>query len=219
MIEKFKEWAGVIALLAIILTWIIPSPDMFGATGTRFPNGLSTTSNSPASGEVETTTLTVDSTATITGAATLSSTASVAGLLTLNAGQLRSYTNSTSTTLTSGILGTADLLSYDTILMTPNTGDLTLTFAASSTMSTVVPTAGDMQKTCLYNATSTAGIDITIAAGTGIDLQVASTSVGQGTPLLTILQGQTGCLTLIRKAATAAAFDILVLFDRYVLGD
>ena len=43
MIEKLKEWSGVIALLAIILFLIISSSSpekMFGAVGSRFPNGL-----------------------------------------------------------------------------------------------------------------------------------------------------------------------------------
>jgi len=42
------------------------------AGGTRFVHGLSTTSAAPSAGEVQTTTLTVDSTTTLTGVATLS---------------------------------------------------------------------------------------------------------------------------------------------------
>lgn len=52
MIEKIKEWAGVIALVAILLTWLIPSPTDFGA-GTRFPNGISADTTAPsAPGEI-----------------------------------------------------------------------------------------------------------------------------------------------------------------------
>ena len=69
MIEKFKEWAGVIALLAIILTWAVPSPEIFGATGTRMPNGISADSTSPVAGQVRGTTLTVTGLATFSGTA------------------------------------------------------------------------------------------------------------------------------------------------------
>ena len=72
MIEKLKEWSGVIALLAIILTWIVPSPfsvsePQFGAAGSRFPHGISTDATLPsANGEVRTTSLVVTATSTLT---------------------------------------------------------------------------------------------------------------------------------------------------------
>lgn len=141
-----------------------------------------------------------------------SSTGTFTGLLQLDGGQLRSYTNSTSTTATAYTLVVADLLSYDSILMTPNTGALTLTFPASSTLSTLVPTAGDMQKTCIFNSTSTAATTITLAAGTGIDLESATST-------LAIPANGSACLTFIRQKATASSFDITVLFDRYLDAD
>jgi hypothetical protein len=57
MLSKIKEYAGVVALLAIILTWVVPQADNLGATGTRFLNGLSTDSTSPSAGQVRSTTL------------------------------------------------------------------------------------------------------------------------------------------------------------------
>lgn len=77
--KLIKEWSGVVALVAIILTWIIPAPAMFGASGTRMPNGISADSTSPVAGQLRGTTL------TITGASTFGSTATFAGLASTSA--------------------------------------------------------------------------------------------------------------------------------------
>ena len=128
-------------------------------------------------------------------------------------------TTATTYTLTANDIAPRGVLK-DVILITPNTGDLTLTFPASSTMPHVLPTVGKMAKQCWYNASTTAGIDITFAAGTGIDLEVASsTSGGQQTAVLTVLANSSVCFTYIRKPATTAAFDISVLMTRFVDGD
>lgn len=133
-------------------------------SGTRYPNGISADTTSPSSGEVRGTTL------TITGATTFG------GLMTLNAGQLKSYTNSTSTTATTQTLTQADLLNYDSMLLTLNVGSATLTLPATSTMTSMVPNAGDVQEILVYNATSTADTYITWAAGAGINLQTSSST-------------------------------------------
>lgn len=161
--------------------------------------------------------ITNDSTLTQTGAATLSSTATIGGKLTTNAGHLRSYTNSTSTTATSQTLAVADILNYDTILMTPNTGALTLTFPASSTMTTLVPTAGDMQETCIFNATSTAAATITLATGTGLSLERVATSTTSGSAgMLAIPANGSACMKFVRQKATSAAFDISILVTPFL---
>lgn len=141
-------------------------------------------------------------------------------LATFNAGILHSYVNSTSTTATAYTLVPDDIVDYESVIITPNKGDLTLTFPASSTLSEFVPTAGDWAEQCWYNASTTAGIDLTFAAGTGIDLEVASSTTGAaGSIALTILADNSGCFKYIRKPATASAFDILVQFTRFVNGD
>lgn len=173
--------------------------EMLGASGTRFPHGISADSTSPLAGEVRGTTLTV------TGATT------IGGLTTLNAGQLRSYTNATSTTATSQTLEEADLLNYDTVLLTPDTPSLTLTLPATSTLTSFIPTAGDMAEQCWYNATSTASMNITFAAGTGIDLQTASTTQTD----LTFATGGNACLKFIRQTDT----DVSVLMTEYTDAD
>src|SRR3990167_4998328 len=156
--------------------------------------------------------LTVGDATAITGALTSGSTGSFAGLLTLNAGQLRSYTNA-STSVGSGTFQLSDLNGYDTILLTPTgaASTKTLTFPASSTLSTWLPTAGDTQETCFVNGTTTAATTITFAASTGIDLEVSTSS-----PDLILLADNTACFKFIRKSATSAAFDISALMIEYI---
>lgn len=215
MLDKFIRWSGVIALLAILLLVAWPSNLSTGATGTRFPNGLSTDSTSPSSGQVRSTTLTVTGASTLTGAATLSSTLSLAGLATLNAGQLKSYTNASSS-VTTGTLRVSDVADYDTVLLTPTgaAAAKTLTFFATSSASTWLPAAGDRQDTCFFNSTSTAGVDIIFAAGTGIDFEVASSSA---TALggLNIGPNSGGCFTFIRQPSLSASFDISALYTAF----
>ena len=109
-------------------------------------------------------------------------------------------------------LSVSDVNGYDTIVVnaTGAATAKTVTFFASSTASTWLPTAGDMQETCFLNATTSAGVNLIFAAGTGIDLQVASsTTMGSSASLdLTISPDSTACFKFIRKAATASAFDI-----------
>ena len=62
--------------------------EMIGASGTRYPHGISADSTSPSTGEVRGATLTTTGAATIGGAATLSSTLSVTGA-TSYAGQVK----------------------------------------------------------------------------------------------------------------------------------
>ena len=134
--------------------------------------------------------------------------ATFSGLLTTNGGTLRS--NSLATSTGSATLNVSYLAGYDTVIVTPTgaAGAKTLTFFASSTASTWLPTAGDMQETCFLNA-STSVATLVFAAGTGIDLQVATSTGGTGGAFdLTIAPDSTGCFKFIRKAATASAFDI-----------
>ena len=139
-----------------------------------------------------------------------------AALATLNAGTLRSYPNAT-TSVTTETLNVSDIAGYDTILLTPGgaAATKTLTFPASSTASTWLPTAGDMQETCFSNASTTAAATITYAAGTGIDLEVASTTTGGTVPTLVQQADSTVCFKFIRKTTT----DIAALMTRYADGD
>jgi hypothetical protein len=155
---------------------------------------------------------------TDSGTTALGGTVTTAGKLTTNAGQLRSYTSAT-TTGTAVTLKVSDILNYDTILVTPIVGATTLTFPASSTLSTLVPTAGDMQETCIYNATGTAAATITFVAGTGMNWQTVATSTGSVQVPPAIAAGGSGCFKFVRQAATAAKFDINALYTPYVNAD
>lgn len=189
---------GVVLVATVVggfLVGLVGNSTSYGA-GTRFPNGLSTDSTSPTTGQVRTTTITV------TGAATFSSTASFAGLITANAGTLKSSTNSTSTTATSQELVLADINGYDNIIITPNTADITLTTFASSTASAWLPADGDGQDTCIYNATTTAGIDITMAAGTGFDYEVATSSDNAFGSVGKIGPQERACFSFMRQPAS-----------------
>jgi len=150
---------------------------------------------------------------TSTGATTLSSTVTTGGVVTLNAGQLRSYTNAT-TSVGSGTLKLSDVNGYDVVLLTPKgaAATKTLTFFASSTAATWLPTAGDMQETCFVNGTTTAATTITFAAGTGIDLESATST-------LILPANDTACFKFIRQSATASTSDISALMIRYVDAD
>lgn len=136
-------------------------------------------------------------------------------------GQTLENTVATSTTVTSYTLLANDLVNrgsgaaYDTIIFTPNTGDLTLTFPASSTLPHFISRAGYRTRQCWFNATSTAGIDITFAAGTGIDVQTSSSTPSD----LILRNGQFGCFDFVRKPVTSSAFDIGVLWTKFQVAD
>lgn len=67
--ETLNRFSGVLAVVAVVIAITVPfflgGSNTFGATGTRFPNGLSTDSTSPSAGQMRTTTLLTTSTATI----------------------------------------------------------------------------------------------------------------------------------------------------------
>lgn len=76
----------------------------------------------------------------------------------------------TSTSNTAETLTEANMLAYNYFEFSSNTGATTYTLPATSTMTTLLATAGDMREWIFENATSSTGITATFAAGTGIDL-------------------------------------------------
>lgn len=223
-----EQIVGVIALLAIVavIGWFLPlrsGSNLSGSTGT--PNieeydpyvqqfGLNTnkavafgSTLSVTGAATFSSTLGITGAFTQTGAATFSSTAAFNGLPTFNAGRVDSYPNSTSTSATTYTLVEADILHYNTVLITLSGGAATFTLPATSTITNLVPNAGDMEEQCWIPATNT----LTFAAGTGIDLETASSSPTD----LTILAGNTGCLKYIRQADT----DISVMLTEFTDGD
>ena len=88
------------------------------------------------------------------------------------------------------------------------TAQTTLTFPASSTIGSLVPNAGDRETFCIRNATTTAGVYMTFAASTGVNLLTASTTLTTANGAKQILTGKVGCFTLTREAKTATTYDI-----------
>lgn len=188
--------AIVIALIACGLAAFAGGEPRAGGVGTRYPDGLSADTTSPIAGQVRGTT------------ALFTSTSAFSGLMTLNAGLLHANTISSSTNVTAQNLAVADVANYDTVIITPTIGSDTLTFFASSTATTWLPTAGNTQHTCFVNGTTTAATYLVIAGGTGVKIQVASstaTALG-GTQ---IGPQKVGCIDFVRGNATATTFDIL----------
>ena len=101
---------------------------------------------------------------------------------------------STSTTDTSATLLAANLRDTHIINFTPNRTATTLTLPATSTLSDWLKTTGSMDIVIICNATST--IDsFTLAAGTGMNLHQATSSMG-------IMNGDCSELTFIRNSDT-----------------
>jgi hypothetical protein len=140
------------------------------------------------------------------------------GLVKTDAGTLRSYTNSTSTADTTQTVNLADIYMYDTIAMTPTVGATTLTYAASSTFASLVPTALDSADQCWINASSTEAITLTFAAGTGWDFDIAATSTtltGSDIALYAVPPLGKACVEYTRMPATATTFDIKATWKFY----
>jgi len=83
----------------------------------------------------------------------------------------------TTTASTAETLAGSDLATYDYIDVMSTTGALTYTLPATSTMISLLPDVGSTRKWLFHNATSSSGITLTLAAGAGMDLVAASTTV------------------------------------------
>jgi hypothetical protein len=119
------------------------------------------------------------------------------GSVTVTAAEIKQWANASAVSYSPGLVAGA-----------------TLTFPASSTLSSFLPKPGDSAKFCVRNATSTTNVPVTFAGGSGTNLLVASssaTAVGS-TKLFT---GKVGCFTAVRQVATATTYDIDFLFTAF----
>jgi hypothetical protein len=146
--------------------------------------------------------LTVADDTTMTGDLTVSGATDVSTFTQGGGTRATSTSNSAETLLASDF----DVENY--IAYTPNVQTVTLTLPASSTLSSFAPNAGDVRKIVIENATTTNATGITIAAGTGIDLQVASTTN-------TFYGNTSAILTFIRDASS----DFIVFLNPFWRGD
>lgn len=126
--------------------------------------------------------------------------------------------NTATTTRVSGTLKLAEIMNSDILIVTPTgaASAKTLTLFATSSAAQWLPLAGDTQRTCIYNATTTAGATIVFAEGTGFDIEVATSTAHLPNALSrTIAANNFACFTFIRKPATASTFDIGALFNKF----
>lgn len=127
MINKIKEWSGLVALIAIILFLVFSSSSLkFGVTGTRFPNGLSADTTSPVAGELRGDDLTLDDDAVITDDLTVSGgsvvvTTSNSATSTVSLGCIQTVATSTATAIRL-IIGTSNTAASSTWSTATNGG-------------------------------------------------------------------------------------------------
>lgn len=85
--------------------------------------------------------------------------------------------NSTSTSNSTETLVAADFDTETYIKETPNVSSLTLTTPATSTLTAYLPIAGQCKSLTIENGTTTVGITLTLAPGTGWDFHNSTSTV------------------------------------------
>lgn len=105
-------------------------------------------------------------------------------------------------TTTTSTLTQSQITDISTITANPATAAITLTLPASSTLSTLIPNAGDSVNYVIANLATVSASSTTIVGGTGTTLKNATSTAA-------ILGGGTGLLTLVRLAST----NVLAIFS------
>jgi len=146
----------------------------------------------------------------VTGTSSLTGNMSVTG-----ASDAGTLTQGGGVTATSTVGAVVPLLASNfdienTIDVTLNVSDATLSFPATSTLASIIPNTGDSRTLFIRNATTTAAMDLTITGGTGVLLKKATT-----TP---IIYGDTdganyAKVDLIRKANTDIEALLTIFMD------
>ena len=175
-------------------------------SGTRFPNGISADSTSPSAGEVRGTTLTLTGASTLSGALTVSGETSVQGF-TQGGGCVASTTLAATETWSEAFMLSGNCFEYSG---QNNAAAITITLPATSTMTSLLPNAGDTRQWFYSPADYAAATTTTFAAGTGIILMEPD---GQNV----VIAGATSAATLecIRKANT----DVVCTVDEVIDAD
>ncbi len=139
---------------------------------------------------------TLDSTLTVTGASTLTGAVTFNGSATL--------ANSLSTTTPASMTMAQNDLTFSTVLVTPTNGAVTMTLPATSTLTSFISSTGNYAQVDMCNASTTPGANITIAAGTGMNFTVASSSASS----VVLNPKKCGTLEFVKMANTDV--DVLV---------
>ena len=186
--------------------------NVLGASGSRFPNGLSADGTSPSAGQIRGATLlttgavTLQSTLAVTGATTLTG-ATDAGVFTQGGGCTASSTTVATETWSEAFMIASNCYTYSGSTFA---AAITITLPATSTMTTLLPNAGDTRQWFYDPSAYAAATTTTFAAGTGIILMEPD---GQNV----IIAGSTSAATLecIRKANT----DVVCTVDEIIDAD
>ncbi len=170
MDNKFVVGALVVLMLLVSGLYFKGGSNLLGG-GTRMPSGISADSTSPVTGEVRGTTLTITSTSAFTGllsAVTGAFSGAVStGELTQGGGCTASSTTVATETWSQAFMLASNCFTYSG---TEKAAAITITLPATSTMTTLLPNAGD-SRMWFYNPDAyAAATTTTFAAGTGIIL-------------------------------------------------
>jgi len=140
MDNKFITGALVILMLLVLGLYFKGGSDVFGATGTRMPNGISADSTSPSAGQVRGTTFTV------TGATTLGSSGTSLTQVNVGTCYLLAYaaTIAASTTATVTCQGTAAIWNLNQVLATTLTGVANGDFVLAQLSTTTASVSGSV---------------------------------------------------------------------------
>lgn len=160
-----KIIVGVLVVLALVLGYFVGSyttSKTFGATGTRFPNGISANSTSPVAGEVRGTTLTATGSLTVgTNGSTIAELkGTTCNLIGTDASQVASTT-----------------VAYDCAVTGIASGDVVMAMLATST-----PVGGSSGwSISAAKASTTAGYITVLLYNNGVAAVPSVTSVGSST--------------------------------------
>uniref|UniRef100_A0A6M3XQM3 Uncharacterized protein n=1 Tax=viral metagenome TaxID=1070528 RepID=A0A6M3XQM3_9ZZZZ len=111
------------------------------------------------------------------------------------------------------VLTEKNMLDYNCFEMTFSTASSTVTLPATSTMASMLKDKGDVREWYFHNVTTTAGLTLTIAAGSGIDL------IGVTTADDVIDETEYARLTCWRNASVSAATDVTCIVSELLAVD
>ncbi len=157
-----------------------------------------------------------------------SSTGSFSSTLIVNG--LFTYSPTATATTTTGASATLvenDLLSVGYHVITPGDlaegADFTYTLPATTTLSTFLSGVGERAEVCWFMTATTSDSNIIFAAGTGIDLRFASSTVtGQAVPGLQFGSEQDMCLKFMRQPkgnSVSSPGDMTAIIEIYEAND
>lgn len=158
--NKIHEWVNTALIVVVAILVLVGGNSSANLGGTTNFDLLDTTDG-----------YAVDGTTVINGSGVFVGQLTSTSALTQGGGIRATSTINSAETLTATDFDTENVIAY-----TLNVQSATLTLPASSTLSSFIPTAGQMRTVLVRNATTTAGLNLTIAGGTGTILKKATST-------------------------------------------